>query len=83
MARPTRRTTLQAYRVTVTGARPDPTGRRLVAELAGTQAGDILRLRQGTLMYWVVQMLLDGLCISIVHFMDDEPTSFVVRIYPF
>ena len=53
MARPTRRTTLQAYRVTVTGARPDPTGRRLVAELAGTPAGDFLRLREAGRRTWV------------------------------
>lgn len=48
-----RRKTVLRYRVTVTSAAPDPTGREIVAELAGSDHGDMLRLREAGRRTWV------------------------------
>lgn len=48
-----RRATVNAYRITVQGAMASDTGRKLVAELTGNQAGDFLRLREAGRRTWI------------------------------
>jgi hypothetical protein len=46
MDRPVTRRTIQGYTITLTGAYPSPSGRRLVATLRGDGAGDWLEIRE-------------------------------------
>ena len=48
-----RRATVNSYRITVSGAMASDTGRKLVAELAGNQAGDYIRLREAGRRTWI------------------------------
>jgi hypothetical protein len=48
-----KRITLATYRITVAGATVNTTGKRIVAELHGDQAGDFLILREAGRKYRV------------------------------
>ena len=51
--KPIRRRTVNAYRVSITGAQVDTSGRRLVVELRGDAGGDFLRIREAGRRGWV------------------------------
>lgn len=48
-----RRRTPRNYRVTISGARPDDSGRALVVELRSDQTGDYVRIREAGRRRWV------------------------------
>jgi hypothetical protein len=53
MERRVRRISVNPYRITVSGAIASESGRKLVAELVGNQAGDYLRLREAGRRTWI------------------------------
>jgi hypothetical protein len=59
MLKPCRRITCNPYRITVSGATVSESGRKLVAELAGDQHGDLLRLREAGRRTWVTLSIPD------------------------
>jgi len=53
MDKAVRRSTVDHYRITITGAHPDPTGRKLVVELSNNGHGDLIRIREARRRKWV------------------------------
>ncbi len=48
-----KRRTCHAYRIALTTARPDPSGRRLVVELSNNGCADLVRIRESGRRTWL------------------------------